>query len=246
MKKIFLFLASACALASCDPVSEDISNAGHMSKEEIRSKSEVSLDVASDGRNGNVVSCFTSAPVVAKWDIRGKQFIGNFATKKMSGADVGVKRTVVMTYLCPDGTTDTIEYTVQVDTLTNPLKKFWIYGEDPVAEPAFTAPNWDSNYMRFSDNEGKRFKFLSDEIYWGFKTLIFDLAEGSDATVKVMSGWWSNVNVDDQHWVAGSNELPLTEDIAKVCAKGNGGTGQDLTLMVTGGTATVKSVYYEE
>ena len=38
----------------------------------------------------------------------------------------------------------------------------------------------------------------------------------------------------------------ITEAIAKDCARGNGGAGKDLDLMVTSGSCTIKSVYYEE
>ena len=42
--------------------------------------------VASDkeGKFGNVITCYTSAPVNAKWDFAGKELIGNFASKKMT------------------------------------------------------------------------------------------------------------------------------------------------------------------
>ncbi len=259
MKKIFLFLASACALAACDPVSEDISNAGHISKEELMAKTTVELDDAGGGLYGNVVRCSTSAPVVAKWDIRGKQFIGNFATKKMSGADVGVERTVTLTALCPDGTTYTVDYPITVDTLTDPLKKYWIYGEPGKGEGLLTMNQGDAAAGRFSNNEGKGLPFLSDEVYWGFKTLIFDVVEAAPADggiwgepagptmLRVMNGWWSTTYQDDVIIEGpGSWELPLTEEIAKDCAKGNGGGGKDLDILVRRGALTISGVYYEE
>ena len=83
MKKIFLFIAAVCALVACDPVEEDISNAGHITLDELIAKSTVTVDKAASGQNGNVISCSTSAPVNAKWDIGGKEFVGNYAKKKM-------------------------------------------------------------------------------------------------------------------------------------------------------------------
>ncbi len=206
-----------------------------------------------EGELGNVVTCQTSAPVNAKWDIGGKEFLGNFASKKMKvewDENYNYLTTaylVKLTALCPDGTLLTAEYPIKCEKVSNPLEKVYIYGEDPGKEPPFVPENWNSNNMRFSDGEGAHFPFLSDDVYWGFKTLIIDVANPSDdLTVKVMSGWWDNVNVDDQHWKNGLNEFPLTEDIAKVCAKGNGGNAHDLTFMVTSGTCTVNAVYYEE
>ena len=84
MKKIlFLLVATVCALAACDPVHEDISNGGHITVDELKAKTTVTVDKASNGKNGNVITCSTLAPVNAKWDIGGKEFVGNFAKKKM-------------------------------------------------------------------------------------------------------------------------------------------------------------------
>ena len=41
-------------------------------------------------------------------------------------------------------------------------------------------------------------------------------------------------------------EVQITEQIAKECARGNGGEGRDLNLLITNGEATFTSVYYEE
>ena len=41
MKKIFLFFAAVCALAACDPTHEDISNAGHITLDELKAKTTV-------------------------------------------------------------------------------------------------------------------------------------------------------------------------------------------------------------
>ncbi|MBR7030615.1 MAG: hypothetical protein IKI06_05190, partial [Prevotella sp.] len=83
MKKIFLFFAAVCALAACDPTHEDISNAGHITLDELKAKTTVTVDKAASGLNGNVITCSTSAPVNAKWSIGGKDYIGNYAWKKM-------------------------------------------------------------------------------------------------------------------------------------------------------------------
>lgn len=247
MKKIFLIFAAVCAFVACDPVSEDISNAGHITLDELKAKTTVTVDKAASGKNGNVITCSTSAPVNAKWDIGGKEFIGNYAWKKMK---LG-RYDVILTALCPDGTELTTSFPVSCEEITNELQKFYIYGENPQEQPPFVPENWNSNNMRFSDSEGAHFPFLSDDIYWGFKTLIIDVSNASDdLEIRAMSGWWDNINADGSEtsmkWVSGLNEFQLTETIAKVCAQGNGGGSHDLTFMVRSGTCTVNSVYYEE
>ena len=117
-----MLLAAVCAFASCDPVSEDISNGGHITAEELRSQSTVTLD-------GNVVTCNTSAPVNAKWTIAGKDLIGNYAWKKLKLGD----QTITLTGICADGTELTADFPVNVTTITDPLEKYYIYG--PNAEP---------------------------------------------------------------------------------------------------------------
>lgn len=247
MKKIFLLFAAVCALVACDPVSEDIGNGGHITLDELLAKTTVSADKAASGQNGNVITCSTSAPVNAVWNIGGKKFIGNYAWKKMK---LG-RHTVVMTAVCADGTELSAEFPVECKEITNPLTKYWIYGEDPAAQPPFNPGAWNAAAMRFSDSEGQHFPYLSDDVYWGFKTLVIDVAQASDdLDVRIMSGWWDNFNADGSethvHWVTGLNELQLTEDIAKICAKGNDGKAHDLQFMVTSGSCTVNSVYYEE
>jgi hypothetical protein len=103
--------------------------------------------------------------------------------------------------------------------------------------------------------------YLSDDVYWGKKTLIFDIIETTDGpfiwaepkgsgpvgcTVRVMNGWWSATYKDDVPLSVGLWELPLTEEIAKDCAKGNGGAAKDLDLLMTRGSVKIRSVYYEE
>ena len=112
--------------------------------------------------------------------------------------------------------------------------------------------------MRFSDNEGKFtdingnegfLPYLSDEVYWGFKTLIFDISDATpDCVGRIMNGWWSARYDDDKdvQFTNGLWELQLTEQIAKDCARGNGGEGRDLDLMITSGSCTINAVYYEE
>ena len=245
MKKIFLIFAAVCAFAACDPTHEDISNAGHITVDELRAKSSVTVDKAASGQNGNVITCTTSAPVNAKWDIGGKELLGNYAWKKMKLGE----HVITLTGLCPDGTVVTTEYTVNCQEVSYPLQKFYIYGEDPAAQPPFSPAAWDAAEMRFSDNEGKHFPYLSDDVYWGFKTLIFEITDATpDCVGRIMNGWWS-ARYDDNKDVQFTNglwELPLTEAIAKDCARGNGGAGKDLDLMVTSGSCTIKSVYYEE
>ena len=247
MKKIFLLLAVACSLVACDPVSEDIANDGHITADQLLQMSTVTVDKAASGKNGNVITCSTSAPVNAKWSIGGKDFLGNYATKKMK---VG-SHTVTLTGLCADGTLLTADFPINCEEITDPLQRYWIYGEDPVAQPAFTPGAWDAAAMRFSDNEGTHLPYLTDDVYWGFKTLIFELTDvTADCDMKVMNGWWSNTYYDHvpiaEKMKDGKWELQLTEDIAKDCARGNGGSGKDLDLMLYSGSMTVHSIYYEE
>jgi hypothetical protein len=245
MKKIILMFVAICAFAACDPVHEDISNGGHISVDELISKTTVTVDKAASGQNGNVISCETLAPVNAKWNIGGKEFVSNFAKKKMKLGSYNV----ILTAICADGTQLTAEFPVTCQEITDPLQKFYIYGEDPVAQPPFTPAAWDAAAMRFSDSEGKHLPYLSDDVYWGFKTLVFDISNATDDCAgRVMNGWWSaRYDGDtDVHWTNGLWELPLTEAIAKDCARGNGGSGKDLDIMVTSGSMTINSIYYEE
>ena len=245
MKKIFLFLAAVCTFFACDPTSEDIQNGGNITADELKAMSTVTVDTADNGQPGNVITCTTSAEVNAKWNIGGKEFLGNYATKKMKlGA-----HTVTLTGLCADGTIVTAEFPVTCDVTTNPLQRTYIYGAPGSGQAPFQPGAWDAAAMRFSDNEGKHLPFLSDDVYWGFKTLIFDLSDVSeDCAGRIMNGWWSaRYDGDtDVHWTNGLWELPLTEAIAKDCARGNGGAGRDLDIMVTSGTMTVNAIYYEE
>ena len=239
---------------ACDPVQEDIKNGGHITADELKAMSTVSVDKDANNLNGNVITCSTSAPVNAKWNIGGKEFYANYAKKKMK---IG-EHIVTLTGLCPDGTVVTADFSVTCETITDPLTKYYIYGENPAVQPPFKPAAWNAACMRFSDNEGKFvdingnegfLPYLSDEVYWGFKTLIFDISEATDDCAgRIMNGWWSARYDGDQdvHWTNGLWELPLTEAIAKDCARGNGGSGKDLDIMVTSGSMQVNAIYYEE
>ena len=240
MKKIFLMFVAVCALFACDPTHEKISNDGHITIDELKAKTTVTVDKAASGLNGNVISCQTLAPVNAKWTIGGKDFIANYAQKKMK---VGT-HDVVLTALCADGTVLSTTYQVECQEITDPLVKYYIYGGDPEAEPPFTPGAWDAAAMRFSSTEGAHLPTIPDDVYFGLKTLIFDISDASGVDLKVMNGWWSNTYYDHVVWQDGLNELQITETMAKECAKG--GEGRDLDLMLYGGTMTLKSVYYEE
>ena len=243
MKKIFLIFAAVCALVACDPIHEDISNAGHISVDELKAKTTVTVDKAPSGLNGNVVTCSTSAKVNAKWEIGGKEYIGNYAWKKMKLGDF----TVVMTALCDDGTVLTAEFPISCQEITNPLQKYYIYGdvESFPDQTPFQPGAWDAAAMRFSSTEGAHLPTIPDDVYFGLKTLIFDVSDVSaDFDLKVMNGWWSNTYYDHVKWQDGLNELQITETMANECAKG--GDGRDLDLMLYSGTMTLKSVYYEE
>ena len=240
MKKIFLMFVAVCALFACDPTHEKISNDGHITIDELKAKTTVTVDKAASGLNGNVISCQTLAPVNAKWTIGGKDFIANYAQKKMK---VGT-HDVVLTALCADGTVLSTTYQVECQEITDPLVKYYIYGADSEAEPPFTPGAWDAAAMRFSSTEGAHLPTIPDDVYFGLKTLIFDISDASGVDLKVMNGWWSNTYYDHVVWNDGLNELQITETMAKECAKG--GEGRDLDLMLYGGTMTLKSVYYEE
>ena len=243
MKKIFILLVVAvCAFAACDPIHEDISNAGHITLDELKAKSTVTVDKASSGLNGNVITCQTSAPVNAKWTLGGKDLIGNYAWKKMKLGD----HIVTLTALCPDGTVLTADYPVSCQEITDPLVKYYIYGDPAKAEtePPFVPGAWDAAAMRFSSTEGAHLPTIPDDVYFGLKTLIFDISDAKDVDLKVMNGWWSNTYYDHVNWVDGLNELQITQTMADECAKG--GEGRDLDLMLYGGSMTLKSVYYEE
>jgi hypothetical protein len=243
MKKIFLIFAAVCALFACDPTHEDISNGGHISVDELKAKSTVTVDKAPSGLNGNVVTCSTSAAVNAKWSIGGKEYVGNYAWKKMKLGDF----TVVLTALCADGTELTAEFPVSCQEITDPLQKYYIYGDVasfPDQTP-FQPGAWDAAAMRFSSTEGAHLPTIPDDVYFGLKTLIFDVSDvTADFDLKVMNGWWSNTYYDHVKWQDGLNELQITETLAKECAKG--GEGRDLDLMLYSGSMTLNAVYYEE
>lgn len=225
MKKIFLLFVAVCALFACDPTHEKISNDGHITIDELKAKTTVTVDKAASGLNGNVISCQTLAPVNAKWTIGGKEFIANYAQKKMK---VGT-HDVVLTALCADGTVLSTTYQVECQEITDPLVKYYIYGADSEAEPPFTPGAWDAAAMRFSSTEGAHLPTIPDDVYFGLKTLIFDISDASGVDLKVMNGWWSNTYYDHVVWQDGLNELQITEDMAKECAKG--GEGRDLDLI---------------
>ena len=244
MKKIlFLLVAAVCAFAACDPIHEDISNGGHITLDELKAKTTVTVDKAASGQNGNVITCQTSAPVNAKWDFAGKELIGNYAWKKMKLGD----HVVTLTALCPDGTVLTAQYPVSCQEITDPLVKYYIYGDPAKAEtePPFQPGAWDAAAMRFSSTEGAHLPTIPDDVYFGLKTLIFDVSDVSaDFDLKVMNGWWSATYYDHVKWTSGLNELQITQDMADQCAKG--GEGRDLDLMLYSGSMTLNSVYYEE
>ena len=243
MKKIlFLLVAAVCAFAACDPIHEDISNGGHITLDELKAKTTVTVDKAASGQNGNVITCQTLAPVNAKWDFAGKELLGNYAWKKMKLGD----HVITLTALCPDGTVLTAEYPVSCQEITDPLVKYYIYGgPDKPDDVPFQPGAWDAAAMRFSSTEGAHLPTIPDDVYFGLKTLIFDVSDVSaDFDLKVMNGWWSATYYDHVKWQSGLNELQITQDMADQCAKG--GEGRDLDLMLYSGSMTLNAVYYEE
>ena len=137
---------------------------------------------------------------------------------------------------------------VTVEALPDPdvtPYKVWIYGEDPQREPSFSPASWDAAALRFSSTEGKYFRTLTDDEYFGLKTLIVDVSDATDdCTMKVMNGWWSATYADYVPVLNGQMKIQITEEMAKDCAKGGG--GRDLDLMLNGGSCTINSVYYIE
>ena len=243
MKKIlFLLVAAVCAFAACDPIHEDISNGGHITLDELKAKTTVTTDKAASGQNGNVIICQTLASVNAKWTIGGKDLLGNYAKKKMKLGE----HTVTLTALCPDGTVLTADYAVSCQEITDPLQRYYIYGDPAKPEEAPFVPGaWDAAAMRFSSTEGAHLPTIPDDVYFGLKTLLFDVSDVTeDFDLKVMNGWWSNTYYDHVKWVSGVNELQITDVMATECAKG--GEGRDLDLMLYSGSMTLNSVYYEE
>ncbi|MBQ3805181.1 MAG: hypothetical protein II844_05170 [Prevotella sp.] len=367
MKKIFLLFASVCALAACDPVHEDFSNGGHITADELKAMSTVTVEkveqiggqqtftaakgesvvllenvdvtdcnavviyfaekvdknweisylpdgsfekipggtseyycpfddkavngklnqivlkrtedtednsvkvkaiyktygtkVASGkgGEFGNVITCQTSAPVNAKWEISGKEFIGNYANSKVKvnwnddGDFVTTDYVITLTALCPDGTKVTVDFPVKCDKISNPLVKHYIYGDpnrtdDEKAEDPqlpFKPAAWSGADMRFSSTEGSHLPTIPDDVYFGLKTLIFDVADATDnLNIIVLNGWWGGNYYTGVKWKDGLNELKITQEMADQCAKG--GEGRDLMPQVRGGSMTLKAVYYEE
>ena len=258
MKKIFLFFATVCAIVACDPTHEDISNGGHITAEELKNLSSVTLDKDKNGKNGNILTCSTSAPVNAKWTVAGKNMLGAYAKKKMRLGEY----VVTLTGLCADGTEVTAEFPINCEVETDPIKKKYFYGEDPVAQPEFWLESGDAGAGRFSDNEGKHFPFIDGETYFSKKTLVFEITDavegqfiwaadpsGTDdmgLTVRIMNGWWNPTFADNVPIGKGYWELELTDAIAKSCAsKDDGGEGKDLDLLMTRGKVKIKACYYE-
>ena len=242
MKKIlFLLVVAVCAFAACDPTHEDISNGGHITVDELKAKTTVTVDKAESGANGNCITCETLAPVNAKWNIGGKEFYSNYAWKKMKKG----QHTVVLTAICPDGTELTAEYQVTCEEITDPLIKYYIYGgpDNPDQVP-FQPGAWQSADMRFSSTEGAHLPTIPDDVYFGLKTLIVDVSDANDPVLMIHNGWWSATYYDNVSFVNGPNEIQITEEIAKTCAKG--GEGKDLQLLLKSGSFTLNSVYYEE
>ncbi len=257
MKKIFLFLAAVCVLVACDPTHEDIGIGGNISAEELKNLSSVTLDKDASGKNGNVLTCTTSAAVTAKWTVAGKDLVGNYAKKKMRLGEY----VVTLTGLCADGTEVKAEFPIKCEVETDPIKKFWIYGEDPAKQPEFWLESGDAGAGRFSDNEGTHFPYLNGDTYNGKKTLVFEITDteegkfiwadppgsGPDGlTMRVMNGWWSTTYADDVVPTMPYWELEITEQMAKECAsKDDGGEGRDLDLLMTRGRIKIKACYYE-
>ena len=88
---------------------------------------------------------------------------------------------VTLTALCPDGTVLTAQYPISCQEITDPLVKYYIYGDPAKAEtePPFQPGAWDAAAMRFSSTEGAHLPTIPDDVYFGLKTLIFDVSDVS-------------------------------------------------------------------
>lgn len=260
MKKIFLFIAAVCALVACDSTHEDISNGTHITLDELKQMTSVTVNDAGNGLNGNVITCRTTAPVNAKWTFTpssgpGKDIVSYGVTKKMALDDY----IVTLTALCPDGTEHKLDYPISCQVTTDPLIKVYLYGEDPTEQPPFTPIAWNMGQMRFSDFEGAYLPYISDEVYENLTTIIFDVAEATDdCTVAISNGWWGSWYYDTNPWSghpkpvkAGLFEVAINDQICYECSQIHkkddpDNTAKDLALMVTSGSCTIRSVYYEE
>ena len=250
MKKIFLLFVAICAIAACNPTHEDISMGGHITADELKAKTSVALDIDPvTGKYGNILTCSTSAPVSASWTIAGKAIPGQYVTKKMRlGESV-----VTLTGLCGDGTVVSVDFPINSEVETDPIKKHYFYGEDPVKQPEFWLESGDAGAGRFSDNEGKYFPYLDDDTYFGHKTLVFEVTETEEGkfiwgddyglTCRLMTGWWSPTFADNVVPTSPYWEVDITEDMAKACAKG--GEAKDLDILMTRGKIKIKACYYE-
>ncbi len=153
----------------------------------------------------------------------------------------------------------TVNGTEATDIKPAMFETHYIYGDpaNPEQGPV-TLGLADAAAGRFSSTEGKYFPTIPGDVYFGLKTLIFDIIDAqegphiwnddSDAvcTMRVMNGWWSAVYADDVPMSVGLWELPITEQMARECAPyADGGEGKDLDLLMTGGSITIKSVYYQ-
>ena len=154
----------------------------------------------------------------------------------------------------------TVNGTEATDIRPAMFETHYIYGDpaNPEQGPV-TLGLADAAAGRFSSTEGKYFPTISGDVYFSLKTLIFDIIDAqegphlwnddSDAgcTMRVMNGWWSAVYEDDVPMSVGLWELPITEQMARECAPyADGGEGKDLDLLMTSGSITIKSVYYQD
>lgn len=127
----------------------------------------------------------------------------------------------------------------------SPTKVYLYGGPDKPEQTPFVPGAWDTSAMRFNSTMGTHLPTIPDEVYFGLKTLIFDVSNVSeDFDMKVMNGWWSNTYYDHVVWTDGLNKLQITETMAKECAES--GENRDLDLMLYSGSCTVNAVYYEE
>lgn len=127
-----------------------------------------------------------------------------------------------------------------------PKSRVYLYGGKE-GEAPFRPGAWNAADMRFSDNEGNYLPCIPSDVYWSFRTLIFDISDATeDCACRIMNGWWSTRydNDTDVQFTNGLWELRLTPEIAEDCDREDG-DGKDLDLMITSGSCVIKAVYYE-
>ena len=236
----YLYIVALAILSVC------VLSCGGDDKEAPRlevSPEEILLDNNGEGRLTITTNTLWSISTSSTWlTFSTLSGVGNGQVKMVANDSSTSERSAIVTVKGEKNSRQ-----VKVTQLAAPKKKHYIYGD--IANYPYQVPfqvgAWDASAMRFNDTEGAYLPTISDEVYFGLKTLIFDVSDVStDFDLRVMKAWWSNIYYDHVKWVSGLNEVQITSIMAKECAKG--GEGKDLDLVLYSGSCTIKAVYYEE